>query len=137
METWTLDQIPPPPFKGVIHLMNREEIDAVLDRCTILGWRWQGWIINKAVPKEPANEWRPAEIDSFFLYFEDRMLAWNTVLLAGYSEIRISLDMSIPAVNLKTVNTKPEATHCVKCKTQLVNPCPGFDSMKHCPKCEP
>jgi hypothetical protein len=37
-------------------------------------------------------------------------------------------------MDLKTANSNPSATNCVKCGSKLKEPYPG---LKHCPKCEP
>jgi len=40
-------------------------------------------------------------------------------------------------VDLKGLNTRPEAAACAQCGAQLSDPVPGMPSMKHCPVCEP
>lgn len=40
-------------------------------------------------------------------------------------------------INLKHLNTQPEAITCAQCGAVLKDPMPGIPSMKHCPICEP
>jgi hypothetical protein len=65
---------------------------------------------------------------------------WDNPFDMGYARrIEFANPSEPPAriSDLKSLNTRPEASACAQCGAKLNDPMPGMSSMKHCPVCEP
>jgi hypothetical protein len=139
MKTIKLEDIPTPgQSAGNIALEIKPDIEQkVLERCEELGWLWYG-IDTKATQVKFSISF---PIWWLCLGYHKRKifdkLFWDTTLeddLIGLVPIEDQSGMMVTTYDLKTANSNPSATNCVKCGSKLKEPYPG---LKHCPKCEP